>query len=455
VKTRLWRLFWLMILVGHVLLAAFCLWAQPGGFPAGHPRFWSNRVAPVCVLAVAIAALAALRRESMNALRLLLPAWAAAWAAAGIASRVVFPSTLVWLWLLPEAAAASMALGAIPVSRGFSAKSRAGSVATALASGLFGAALVLTQQVPVPATRPLNVEMRKLDPLATTTRRQRGAIRLKSTALVQSFDGAIMIRESPLTITLQPLLTFLSRSPDGCPTVFVKSDARAGPEPRLVAASRTSDRSCEMSFDLRGQGPASLDVTIDSRGKRVIVESMTRLDQPVYSHLNSFCDIEIRGHRQLALGFSPCAGAPIAVQHFDYPIGRPARFAFLDKDGTFKVVQASSGEKGPFQILASGPLGRHEALSITLYDQEQPMARITLEDWASQAAVALSPTAGWGVPVNAIEFSLSGDAPSAPASIFVTLAGTSVGRGWDCVGHTAGTYRNRIQIESLFNAKSK
>jgi hypothetical protein len=61
----------------------------------------------------------------------------------------------------------------------------------------------------------------------------------------------------------------------------------------------------------------------------------------------------------------------------------------------------------------------------------------------------LSLTAGWGVPVNAIEFSLADDGPASPASIFVTLAGTSVGRGWDCVGHNAGTYRNRISVDRL------
>ena len=48
---------------------------------------------------------------------------------------------------------------------------------------------------------------------------------------------------------------------------------------------------------------------------------------------------------------------------------------------------------------------------------------------------------------NAIEFSLGDDRPTSPASVFVTLAGTSVGRGWDSVGHAAGTYRNRMTIE--------
>ena len=67
------------------------------------------------------------------------------------------------------------------------------------------------------------------------------------------------------------------------------------------------------------------------------------------------------------------------------------------------------------------------------------IARLTFEDYAAQADTTLSPTAGWGVPVNALEFGLAADAPSSPASIFVTLAATSVGRGWDCVGHRAGS----------------
>ncbi|MGP0064916.1 MAG: hypothetical protein ACLQGP_15120 [Isosphaeraceae bacterium] len=75
--------------------------------------------------------------------------------------------------------------------------------------------------------------------------------------------------------------------------------------------------------------------------------------------------------------------------------------------------------------------------------------RLTLEDYAAQADTPPSPTAGWGVPVNAIEFSLADDPPSSLASIFVTLAGTSVGRGWDCVGHRAGSYRDRIRLEPI------
>jgi hypothetical protein len=170
--------------------------------------------------------------------------------------------------------------------------------------------------------------------------------------------------------------------------------------------------------------------------------------------LNSFCDFEVRGHRRLSLDFSPCPGNPIEVRPFDYPFGRPSRFAFLDADQLFRVVEATSGEKGPFRTLAAGRLGSEQELAITLLDEGGVVARIVLADWAAQADLTLSPTAGWGVPVNAIEFSVSGDAARSPASIFVTLAGTSVGRGWDCVGHKAGTYRNRIRLEPARAATS-
>jgi hypothetical protein len=51
--------------------------------------------------------------------------------------------------------------------------------------------------------------------------------------------------------------------------------------------------------------------------------------------------------------------------------------------------------------------------------------------------------------MNAIEFGRGDARPTAPVSLFITLAGTSVGRGWDSVGHSPGVYRNRMRIELL------
>jgi hypothetical protein len=133
----------------------------------------------------------------------------------------------------------------------------------------------------------------------------------------------------------------------------------------------------------------------------------------------------------------------------DYPRGRPARFAYLDAAGVFHVAQASSAEKGPFHDLTSGALRRDQPLVMTFFDREVAVFRVTFDDWAAQLSTAPSPTAGWGVPVNAIEFSLQGDKPTSAAGVFITLAATSVGRGFDSVGHSAGTYRNRMRIERL------
>jgi hypothetical protein len=134
---------------------------------------------------------------------------------------------------------------------------------------------------------------------------------------------------------------------------------------------------------------------------------------------------------------------------FDYPIGRPARFAYWDAQHQFRVVEAASGEKGPFRTLAVGTLERGDPLTVSIYDADVLRAKITFHDWSAQASTDLSPTAGWMVPQNAIEFFRLGNREIDPIAIYVTLAGTSVGRGWDSVGHRAGTYRNRIGIELL------
>jgi hypothetical protein len=115
----------------------------------------------------------------------------------------------------------------------------------------------------------------------------------------------------------------------------------------------------------------------------------------------------------------------------------------------FRVVQARSAEKGPFTTLAEGRMNRADALTMTFYDQDRAVYEVTLRDWAAQAGVQLSPTAGYRLPVNAIEFSIDGDNDRASAGMFITLAATSVGRGWDSVGHAAGTYRNRVTVRRV------
>jgi hypothetical protein len=84
---RLWRLFWLSVMVATVLLSAAWWLVMPAGFAIAHPRFWANNVAPVLALGAALGGLAALRRGYRTALRWLLPVWPAATLGAAIAGR--------------------------------------------------------------------------------------------------------------------------------------------------------------------------------------------------------------------------------------------------------------------------------------------------------------------------------------------------------------------------------
>jgi hypothetical protein len=454
---RLWRISWLAFLIGQGLLATAWWWLAAGGFGLGHPRFWLNRVAAPTIAIAAIATLWALHRENPGPLRVLLAAWPAAWAGMALALRLAFPVTMAGLWLVPFGIAVAMGLAAIrPWRTGASERRRLGGLAATIGgSALAGAALAAALRPPAADTHPLNLAIADGEPFHSSNGRiQPGSVRLDPGVMIQTSDASLMARLEPLTILVQPHLRFLSRSPDGSPVALVPAGDRAGPEPRFRDGRHVGDRSCWLAYQSPGQGPATLRAAFEPESGATVLEAASRLDRPVYSHLNRFCDVEVRGHRRLALEFSPCPGAPIEVRHFGYPAGRPARFAFVSADRTFRVAEAARGEKGPFRTLARGRLDPGQSFSITFQDEGRPIARLSLEDFAAQADTTLSPTAGWGVPVNAIEFSLADDSPTSPASIFVTLAGTSIGRGWDCVGHRAGTYRNRIRLEPLGGAPS-
>ncbi|MFW6108770.1 MAG: hypothetical protein ACOC8D_03040, partial [bacterium] len=258
--------------------------------------------------------------------------------------------------------------------------------------------------------------------------------------------GLVRWRGRGLELEVKPRLEFRSVSPDRCWTILAPGRHGEDSTWRLTGL-RHDARSVHATY--RGEVAGALDVQVDPGLLSVTVEAFRRLGEPVYSHLNTFCQVDIAAIDSLALSFSPCGETPVAVLPSDYPAGRPARLAYLGADGWFRVVEATSGEKGPFRELAAGPMRRDEILAITIHHGDAPACRMVLDDWARQASTALSPTAGWGLPQNAIEFVRYGEGDVGLASVFITLAGTSVGRGWDSVGHAAGTYRNRLRVEPV------
>ncbi|QEH37182.1 hypothetical protein OJF2_57690 [Aquisphaera giovannonii] len=451
IGARLEGYFWLVVLVVHAIAAAAGWWLRAGGFPWDHPRFWLHRGLPAIGLGWTLAGLVALHRRREGVLALLLPAYPAAWGAAAVTAKSGFPITFRTLWLAPLAASAVMSSALILLLiRAAERRSWPLAIVAAAASAILGSWMAISLRADPPGTHPRGEATAVVLPEpaqgGVASRPPGGLLRLGPDAAVYASEGSIIATPATLKIEVHPLLRFLSLSPDGCWVVFNTAMQREGPEPRLDAVREAGEGVRELTYRFPGVGSARMIVTPDRHTRWLYVDAATTIDRDVDSHLNSYCDVEVRGHRRLSLSFSPCDWARIEVLPFGYPSGRPLRFAYVDEARRFVVAEAASGEKGPFRTLAEGYLRHGEPLTITFYDEDRASGRVTLRDWSTQLDTGLLPTAGWGVPNNAIEFSLSSPDPASPASVFATLAATSVGRGWDCVGHASGTYRNRVEI---------
>jgi hypothetical protein len=437
-----WSRTWKTVWICHVAGAVVWLWIMPGGFPLWHARFWANRAVPAIIMVVAVAGYAGAEKRSRWLYQATTMFFPMMWTASLMAAAVLFPlSSPRFLPPVLVGVIVLCGLGVLACRRQWTWQ--LSFLPVVLSSLTIGVSLPWTQRAADPDTHPRNtlLPVVKLDPVRAVGSHR---LQLDKQCGVRPSDGSLEFRYNNLSIQIQPLLRFESVSPDRCWTLFAPSTTPLGSQLRLAGLGKIEKATC-----LQYDGDPRHFLRLDAMENGAAIDAFTELEQPVFSHLNSFCEIAIQGHRSLALSFSPCPDARIEVLPVDYPVGRPARHAYLAEDGSFHVVEAHSGEKGPFRTLAIGHLDREEALTITIHDEGQPVCRMVLLDWAAQAGVSLSPTAGWAVPVNAIEFRRLDDASSAAVNIWLTLAATSVGRGWDSVGHQPGIYRNRIRIERL------
>lgn len=420
----------------HLVGAGFYWWLSPQGFPVDHSRFWINSVLPIVAMILATAGLAGMlrRRYWLAALAVLCFTWA--WAAGAIAGRIVFPLSLHWLWLFPLLIAIG---GGVCFSLLILGDEKVWLlwISAAIFSALIAVGIMRSEIPPPPSTRPVDERPPSLAANANKSEVS-PMVGLGEGRAFYPAVGEFVLKRDGVTVRCSPLLEFDRTSPDGFWSILAPSPA--GKERRLVAESLSGSGLCSFQYS---DGSAIV-VPSTVTDEAILLVGYTPLDADTFSHLNTFTVLQVSGHRRLSLSFSPCPETKIEVLPADYPFGRPARFAYLGDSHAFQVVEATSAEKGPFHSLASGQLRRGEPLTISLFDQEKFLVAIVLEDWSQQVSTKLSPTAGWGVPMNSIEFQRSGDDPEASATIWVSLAATSVGRGWDSVGHGAGIYRNRI-----------
>lgn len=445
---------------------------MPGGFPPTHARFWTNQVFPWVVFAVCLTSLWAERRGQpliRAAASVTIPAL---WLAATVAAVALFLQS-ARLFAVPACVCLILIISLFRLAfRREPIPIRKCAVAV-IPAVLCGIAIVFAQRADVPDTLPLNLPVPEAEPnvdlrVATIPVRLSdrvdvvpgaGQVRVRHSVPSGESAAAVNAAANPSAesatasarvyrIEVDPLLSFESRSPDRFWTIFAPTRYRQSP-PRRMTALRREERSVTAQY--RDDTELMLQVDASPAGDTTTIEAGARLDRPIYSHLNSFVALTISGCRQPAVSFSPCPALRVGVEPSDYPVGRPTRLAYVDAGDVFHVVSAKSGEKGPFSEFAQGRLLHAESLTVTIFDGTTAIFRVSIDDWSSQAGHSLSPTAGWGLPVNAIEFSQIGESGSGAGaiSIWFTLAGTSVGRGWDSVGHAAGTYRNRMRIETV------
>jgi hypothetical protein len=310
--------------------------------------------------------------------------------------------------------------------------------APALAVGLtLGALLPGSQRAPAPSTRPTAEPAPGPLPKPLAD----GPLVVDDGVTVSRSNGWVRLAlPGRPELQLNPLLRFHDRSPERGWTNLTRRRGR--PPAWTLSGERRSPLDVRLGWASE-DGPRWLELSPTRSGLDLVAWS--QLPHPVYSHLNAFSELKVLGPGPFTLRFSPCPDIETQVLPADYPTGRPGRLACFTEDGMLRVLEAASGEKGPFTELAAGPLARGDSLSVTIAHQGKPAWRLTWRDWSAQCSSELSPTAGWGLPQNALEFRLTHEG----MILWCTLAATSVGRGWDSVGHAAGAYANRMTVEPL------
>ena len=427
------NLIWLTLLAVHTGAAAVWWWLMPGGFPSSAAAYWVNEVAPVFCVLLLLSALFARGKFSHAILPPVVAAIPAFWMAFGISSRLTFDDSFGPRWSLPFIGGAI--IGGLWVNQ-FRLRLTVKWLVPLIVLPALWAGWVFpgTQRAPEPTTTPTG-ESFAAAPSGSSDPR---LIKLTRDAQIRPGDSRVVFRRDKLILNVQPLLTFANRSPDRCWTALAPEGASTATNRILVSRVHEAAR---WSFYYKDEDQSVLDVSA-ARDGSVQLDGRSRLAHAIFTHDDTWAELTVQGHGKLSIAFSPLPERRIEVP----PPTAPARFAYVDANDTFHLVQASERQRGPFTEIAAGRLKRGEPLVLTLYDGDKPAFRVTIDDWSAQLSTQPSPTAGWGVPVNAIQMVRGGDAESSPVLITLTLAATSIGRGTQSVGYTPGVYRDRITV---------
>lgn len=396
---------------GLVLLAvgaSAALWRAPGTFPLATWAWWASTGLVLGTwLLVVVAVLAAwLERPALRLGAWLVPAGLLCGVA--LSGRLLFPATTprfrAGVLLLGVAWAAS----SVRSFQALDARGRALALGGLLLGAPWGVGWSLARRPAPPGTRPSLAVLPPPGPSPTPGSGER-----------------LRVPCGPAMLLVSPLLVFMDSSRDGF-WPGVAPTALEGAPPLEGARRR-----------------AALAVEPLDGGARI--EAATEVPAAVHSHLNRYTDVELEGVARPVLRFPAVGPGTFEVRPFDYPRGRPVRFATLLPDGELLVAEATDAEKGPFVALGRGALPRGAPLVIEVLDGEAPRCTLTFLDFTAQADVSRSPTAGEGVPVNVVQFGVPAREGALPW-LHLSLAETGLGAGRDTVTHAPGVYANRLLV---------
>jgi len=417
-----------VVLTIHAAACGVAVAYLPRGFGPNDIHAWSNTFVPAAAGFVIVAALVrfVFFQSSGLFVSLVSASIAGGWLAAIVTGNVLFPLSIgVERSVGPAAIAIALATLA------WATKLRTWpSIAAGMAGAAAGIVEIVAQKAPPPSTRPAGGTLAEV----------RGEPTKDDAA-----SGQVSFPCGKEHVRVRPLLTFESRSPDATWTVLAPGGA-FGANRKFEAFSKERNGFRARYTD---DGESTVVATKDAKG--LDIEAVSKLPRPVYSHLNAFATINVPF--ETVVSFSPTGEERFTIEPSDYPSGRPMQLAYLGDDVAFHVVRASDAEKGPYTELARGKLGRDEPLTIEIRhkDGSPGTCKLTFKDWSSQVSTEPSPAAGWGVPQNSIQLLSRGNKD---AVIVLTLAETGPGRGWHSVGHAAGTYKNRIRVDTVMTEPS-
>ncbi len=408
------------VLVLHLLAGITAGVMLPHGFDFNDLHMWSNTVIPaVAMLAVVAAFVGLLIRSYTAGVQGLIAAAAGGWTSAVFTGVLLFPVSITGA----RAAVPTLVAVALLAIAWWANDRLARAFAAAACGAVLGFVVILAQRAPLPSTRPLGGFLAQVHgaPTADTGSTEQ-----------------LLVPCGSHTLQLNPVLTFTSRSPDRTWTVLAP-----GPHGSHRKLTSLEETPTELRAAFRDDGESTLVVRRDESDVRI--EAVSTLHSPVYAHLDSFTTIQMTFDATIAFG--PTGTTRFPIEPADYPAGRPVKLGYLDEDHVFRVVRAGDAEKAPYTELGAGPLERGAPISLEIRPRDGSDAgcRVTFDDWSAQLSTEPSPTAGSGVPQGSIQF-FSRDGV---ALVAITLADTGPGRGFDSVGHAAGTYLNRMHVEPL------